>query len=97
MLAMTNEAQEAIEGLLSASSTPPGGGVRIAPPTDAGAAGSVQLQITVAEMPAEADQVIDEHGARVFVDEAAVEFLDDKILDADISGNEIRFAIAEQS
>jgi iron-sulfur cluster assembly protein len=97
MLALTTEAQEAIEGLLSASSTPPSAGVRIAPPADAGAPGSGELQITVAKVPAEADQVIDAHGARVFVDEAAVEFLDDKILDANISGNEIRFAIAEQS
>ena len=41
--------------------------------------------------------MIDEEGARVFVDEHAAEFLDDKVLDASIIGEEIRFAIAEQA
>jgi Fe-S cluster assembly iron-binding protein IscA len=96
MLALTSNAQEAIEGLLSASSIPEGAGVRIAPPADADDTRLGQLQITVATTPSEADQVIDEAGARVFVDEAATEFLDDKILDADISGEEVSFALADQ-
>lgn len=97
MLALTSNAQEAIEGLLSASSIPDGAGVRIAPPADVDHGAVDQLRITVATAPAQADQVIDEGGARVFVDESASEFLDDKVLDASLTGEEVRFAIADQA
>jgi Fe-S cluster assembly iron-binding protein IscA len=97
MLALTNDAQQAIEGVLSATSIPDGAGLRIAPPVGADGAGAGQLEVTIATVPAEADQVIDQDGARVFLDEAAVDFLDDKVLDASISGEEVRFALAEQS
>jgi Fe-S cluster assembly iron-binding protein IscA len=96
MLALTTEAQEAIEGLLSANDVPPPGGLRIATPAGSDGGGAPQLQVTVAQLPAEGDQVIDEHGARVFVEETAAEFLDDKILDAVVNGGEVSFAIAEQ-
>jgi Fe-S cluster assembly iron-binding protein IscA len=96
MLALTSNAHEAIEGILSAASIPAGAGLRIAPPAGVDAAPGGQLQLTVAAVPAEADQVIDEEGARVFVDEEAADFLDDKVLDASIVGEEVRFAIAEQ-
>ena len=96
MLALTSNAHEAIEGILSGTRVPAHAGVRIAPPVGVDTPLD-QLQLTVAAVPAEADQVIDEEGARVFVDEHAAEFLDDKVLDASIIGEEIRFAIAEQA
>ena len=95
MLVLTNSAHEAIERILSATSIPAGAGLRIAP-TVGGDAPVDQLQLTLAQVPAEADQVIDEQGAPVFVDEAATEFLDDKVLDANIVGEEVQFAIADQ-
>lgn len=97
MLTLTSDAQQAIEGVLSATSIPAGAGLRIAPPAGVDAAESGQLQVTIAKVPAEADQVIDEEGARVFVDEAAADFLADKTLDATISGEEVSFALADQS
>ena len=97
MLALTSNAQEAIQGVLSDRGVPDGAGLRIAPPADVDGGPSGQLELTIATVPGEADQVIDETGARVFVDEAAVEFLDDKVLDASISGDQIRFAVADQS
>ena len=51
MLALTRDAQEAIEGVLSASSVPPGAGLRIAPPTGIDAAASGQLRLTIATVP----------------------------------------------
>ena len=95
MLALTSSAHEAIEGILGAASIPASAGLRIAPSAGVDAPLG-ELQLTVAAVPAEADQVIDEEGARVFVDEAAAEFLDDKVLDASVSGEEVRFALAEQ-
>jgi Fe-S cluster assembly iron-binding protein IscA len=96
MLALTTEAQEAIEALLITSSAPPEGGLRISPPPDPTATAE-QLQVNLASLPAEDDQVIDEHGARVFVDEAAADYLDDKVLDARISEGHLSFALAAQS
>ncbi len=40
--------------------------------------------------------MIDEDGARVFVDEAAAPLLDDKLLDADVADNEVQFVLAVQ-
>jgi hypothetical protein len=41
--------------------------------------------------------VIDDGGARVFVDGTAAEFLDDKLLDASVVGEEVQFAIGVQA
>jgi Fe-S cluster assembly iron-binding protein IscA len=95
MLALTDNANRAIEGILSAPSIPDGAGVRIAAAaSDTGEA--PPLQAAVADVPAETDRVIAERGARVFVDAAVVDYLDDKLLDADIGDDGVSFAIGQQ-
>ena len=54
------------------------------------------LEVTVAELPAESDQVVDEDGARIFVEDRAIELLDDKLLDAQIDGTRVGFTLMEQ-
>jgi Fe-S cluster assembly iron-binding protein IscA len=44
----------------------------------------------------EDDQVVDEHGAHVFLEPHAASYLDDKLLDADIDGHQVRFAVSTQ-
>ena len=97
MLALSNNATEAIEGILNASSVPDGAGVRIAPSPDVDGAPGVKFQVTVAASPAETDQVIDDTAARVFVDETAAGFLDDKLLDASVVQDDVRFTLESQS
>ena len=99
MLALTDTATEAIEGILRAPAIPDGAGVRIAaaPATDAAAPEASELNITVATAPGESDQVIEEQGARVFVDEPVANYLDDKLLDARISEQQVSFLIGEQA
>jgi iron-sulfur cluster assembly protein len=98
VLALTENATEAIEAILSAPAIPDGAGVRIAPAPQREATGSevVDLKVTVATAPAESDQVVDHEGARVFVDEPLTEHLDDKLLDAQVSGEQVSFLIGKQ-
>ena len=97
MLALTNNASLAIEGILDAQSIPEGAGIRIAPPPGGDPAVEGQLAVTVEGAPAATDRVIDEDGARVFVDEAVADLLDDKLLDADIVEDQVHFVLGLQS
>jgi Fe-S cluster assembly iron-binding protein IscA len=94
VLAITENAAEAIRGIVTAPEIPEGAGLRIATSSAAGAPDS--LEVSVAEVPAETDQVVDESGARVFVEERAIALLDDKLLDAQIDGTRVGFTISDQ-
>jgi Fe-S cluster assembly iron-binding protein IscA len=97
MLALTNNASLAIEGILSADAIPEGAGVRIAPPPGVDVDTANEFQVTVAGSPAESDQVIDDAGARVFVDESVAELLDDKLLDANVVEDQVHFLLGAQA
>ena len=55
------------------------------------------LELSVVGLPAEDDEVIEEQGARVFLNPEAASLLDDKILDASIAADEVAFTIADQA
>jgi Fe-S cluster assembly iron-binding protein IscA len=96
VLALTDNATDAIERILAAPGVPMGAGIRIAPGTavsDGGAATN-ELQLSVAEEPAVGDDVIEEHGARVFVEDTVSDYLDDKQLDAEVVDERVRFSLA---
>ncbi|HKG03830.1 MAG TPA: HesB/YadR/YfhF-family protein [Conexibacter sp.] len=93
MLTLTDTAAEAIRGIVAAPELPDGAGLRIATQPDAEQA---SLEVSVAESPAETDQVVSEAGARVFVEAEAVPLLDDKLLDAEIEGTRVGFMLSEQ-
>jgi len=93
VLTITDTAAEAIRGIVAAPELPDGAGLRIATQPSAGAA---TLEVSVAEQPAETDQVVTEAGARVFVEADAVPLLDDKLLDAQIEGTRVGFMLSEQ-
>lgn len=96
MLAMTDTAAEAIRGIVAAPGVPEGAGLRItqAMPTADRAPGA--LEVSVAELPEDADQVLDEEGARVFLDPSVIELLEDKLLDAQLDGTRVGFMLMEQ-
>jgi iron-sulfur cluster assembly protein len=98
VLTLTENAAEAVRSIIAA--TPEAGGesagLRIfaqsAPDTQA-----VELGVAVVEAPAESDEVIEEEGARVFLDSRTTDYLEDKVLDAAASDEgSVRFTIAEQ-
>lgn len=88
MLTLSPSAVEAVDTLLhSGLEIPDDAGLRI------GSTGDSQLTIGIAPEPAPGDQVIEEGGARVFVDSVIAEALDNAQLDARQQGDQIAFAL----
>ena len=96
LLAITETAAAAIKGLTSSGDQPEEAGVRIAAREGADVASPDGLELSLAEGPAEDDEVIDEHGAHVYLESRAASYLDDKLLDAQIDGQQVRFAVSTQ-
>ena len=97
MLTLTENAAEAVRNIVAA--TPEAGGesagLRIFAQSVPDAP-TVELGVAVVEAPADGDEVIEEEGARVFLDSATTDYLEDKVLDASGSDEGVRFTIAEQ-
>ena len=93
MLTLTDGAVSAIRNLTSQPELPEQTGLRIMSQPDGGPA----FQVTLADTPAEGDQVIETAGARVFLERDAAAALDDKSLDAQVDGEgTVAFTLAEQ-
>jgi iron-sulfur cluster assembly protein len=100
MLTLTPGATQAIEQLLEPPEIPEGAGVRIASSaatSDSASPAPGALQLTVAEEPETSDEVIDQAGARVFLEQTVAEFLDDKLLDAEVVDERVRFTLGDRS
>ena len=96
MLTMTPNAAEAIRQIAAGSGLEPDPGLRISPgpPTPEG----TPLQLGLAARPEPTDQTVESDGARVYVEGPVADVLDDKVLDAAVEGDQVRFALysAEQ-
>ena len=94
LLALTDSAVQAVKDIVSSSErVPETGGLRMV----AERAGvQANFQLSVASLPAEDDEVIEEQGARVFLEPEAASLLDDKVLDASVEQTQVAFTIADQ-
>ena len=94
LLALTDSAVEAVRQIVSSSDeSPETGGVRLV----AERAGvQTNFQVSVVPSQAEDDVVIEEQGARVFLEPDAASLLDDKVLDASVEQDQVAFTIADQ-
>jgi Fe-S cluster assembly iron-binding protein IscA len=92
VLTLTATAADAVRRLASA---PPEGdaGLRISPGTPT--ATGTPLAAEMVSEPQPADQMISEDGAAVFVDEHLTAYLEDKVLDASIEANQVRFSLID--
>lgn len=92
MLTLTDNATIEIRNLLEAPAAPDGSGVRIAAdPTSGG------LSLSLAAEPLDGDQVLDEEGARVFLEPQVATLLDDKSLDASVTdGGGVQFMLGDR-
>jgi iron-sulfur cluster assembly protein len=54
------------------------------------------LKLEVVDAPQSQDQVVDADGTQVFLEPAAAEALEDKVLDAASDGEKVRFAVSPQ-
>ena len=94
MLTLTDSAVTAIRNLTAQPELPDETGLRIMSQDQGGPA----FQVTLAENPADGDQVIESEGARVFLEPGAAVALDDKSLDAQVDDEgTVAFTLAEQA
>jgi len=77
MLTLTDSASDAIRQLGARPELPSGSGIRIDFPAD----GSDVLAVAPSTTPMTNDEVVESHGARVFLDRAVANLLDDMVLD----------------
>ena len=93
MLTLTDTAAEAVRQLAAASGLEPEPGLRIAPgePTPEG----TPLELHLAPGPEASDQTVENEGATVYVEGEVAEVLDDKVLDAAVEGDRVRFTIRD--
>jgi Fe-S cluster assembly iron-binding protein IscA len=94
MLTLTPTAEEAVRQIVAnAPIDDDTGGLRISPgtPTEEG----VPLELTLVDTPEIGDQDAGAPDAHVYVDERAAEALDDKLLDAQVEGGNVGFALLD--
>jgi iron-sulfur cluster assembly protein len=97
VLAISEDAAAAIRGIVESQGVPEGAGLRITreETTDPGGNTRTDLRLSVVAGPQEGDEVLE--AERVFVDPDAAGLLDDKLLDADYVGDEVRFSLDVQA
>jgi iron-sulfur cluster assembly protein len=81
VLTLTENATAVIKNITEGQEQPDGTGLRI---VQQGAAEEAELALTTAPTPEPGDQVVEDQGARVFLEETAAQTLDDKVLDAQV-------------
>ena len=94
LLALTDSAVQAVKHIVSSSDefSETGGLRMVAEQTGM----QTSLELSVVPLPAEDDEVIEEQGARVFLEREAAALLEDKVLDASVEQNQAAFTIADQ-
>jgi iron-sulfur cluster assembly protein len=100
MLALTPTAAEVVESIVSNEDLPETAGLRITSSTSDIGGNSEgpqrDLRLAVVEEPESDDEQIE--GAQIFVESGpTAEMLDDKVLDADVTGDEVRFSLLNKA
>jgi len=97
VLAITEDAATAIQGIVSSPSLPEGAGLRITREVNTETEGEprTDLRLSVVAAPEEGDEVLETE--RIFLHPDAAQFLDDKLLDADVVDDEIQFSLDIQA
>jgi iron-sulfur cluster assembly protein len=91
VLTISPAASEAIKGLVAASDLPESAGIRISNRPE----GPGTFELTLAPEPGEADEVVEQQGATVFLEDQVAQLLDDKTLDAQTQGEQVAFTLVE--
>lgn len=92
MLTLTDSARSAVQALTAGA--PPDAGIRIAFDPPAGDGQTAPLTLSVAAAPEPEDQVMDDEGARVFLEPGAAQMLGERTLDAQlVSDEEVGFFV----
>lgn len=93
MLALTDRAVEVVKEIVASDGPAESSGLRMV----ADKIGpEPHIQITIAALPGEDDEVVETEGARVFLEPTAATLLEDKLLDATVEQNTVSFTIVDQ-
>jgi Fe-S cluster assembly iron-binding protein IscA len=94
LLALTNNAALVIQSLTNSPELPGSAGLRItAQPED-----QQSLSLAVAAEPTAGDEVVEEQGARVFLEESASSMLEEMVLDAEVDAQgSVQFFLGSQA
>jgi Fe-S cluster assembly iron-binding protein IscA len=95
VLILTEDAVEAIKGIMEDGEAGPNGGLRIS--GSGSGNGDTELEFELAPEAREGDKVLRESGAVVFLDEAAAVALDEMKLDVHAHGDHFHFSLEEQN
>ncbi len=87
MLTLTDQAQTAVRTLTLDPETPENAGLRITP-------GNEGLELMLVAEPVPGDALIDDGGARVFVEPQTAQLLEEATLDAQIDDGKVNFFLA---
>jgi len=87
LLTLTAHAQTAVRTLTQDPKAPESAGLRITP-------GNEGLELMLVAEPVPGDALIDEGGARVFVEPQAAQLLDEQTLDAQVDDGTVSFFLA---
>jgi Fe-S cluster assembly iron-binding protein IscA len=94
LLHITPAAAEAIHAITR--SVPGSAGVRITTLPQASTNGSGPVAVFdfyPTPEPGDGDEIVEEQGVQVFLEQEVVPLLDDKLLDAELEGDEVRFTV----
>jgi iron-sulfur cluster assembly protein len=94
VLTLTPTAAEAVRRLVDSAPTEGAEGLRIAP--GHAMAEGTSLEISIVDGPEIDDQEVMESGAHVFLEPEVAEFMEDKVLDAELEDSGVRFSIRDQ-
>jgi Fe-S cluster assembly iron-binding protein IscA len=92
VLTVTTNAAEAIHDLVAKY---PGTGLRIWPRFTDG--DRVRFGLELSDRPAPTDQIIEEHGSKVFLDQQVAPLLDGGILDVRVTNDQVAFKLRRPS
>lgn len=97
MLAVTETAATAIGGIIASRELPEGAGVRLSRDAEGvdGASADTGIRLDLVTEPETGDEVLEE--VKVFLEPETARLLDDKTLDAEVAGDQVRFAVKDQS
>jgi Fe-S cluster assembly iron-binding protein IscA len=96
MLTITQQASDAIRGILASEGIPEGAMLRIGPPPQNGSQPGDGLAISVVETAPPEDQVVEGDQVEVAVEPTTAQLLDDKKLDATVASGQVNFMIGER-
>jgi Fe-S cluster assembly iron-binding protein IscA len=96
MLTLTPSAVEVVNTMTEASDNADSAGLRIAHTGDEAEVQGLEVEFVAG--PAAEDQVLNQDGARVFLESRAATFLDDKVLHGELDGEgHVRFGLTPQN